>query len=135
MTNDMQYQKSKLDSIYTMLKLTYGLIPVIAGADKFFNILTNWQMYLNPMLLKMIPFTPLQCMYAVGVIEIIAGCVVLFINTRLGAYVITLWLVAISINLISMGLFYDVAVRDIVMAIGALALAQLAELRESLQRD
>jgi len=135
MTNNMQNQTHKLNTTWTMLKLTYGIVPIVAGADKFFNLLTNWQMYLNPAILKIVPLGPVHFMYAVGGIEILAGLMVLFVATRLGGYLVALWLVAIAISLALMGQFYDVAVRDIVMAIGAIALAQLTEIKESLKKS
>ncbi|MDR3550782.1 MAG: hypothetical protein P4L31_05170 [Candidatus Babeliales bacterium] len=133
MANDLKNQAHKLDTTWTMLKLTYGIVPIVAGADKFFNMLTNWEMYLNPMFAKMVPLSTMHLMYAVGVVEMLAGLTVLFFCTRVGGYVVALWLTVIAISLIAMGRFYDVAVRDIVMAVGAIALAQLTEIREDLK--
>lgn len=134
MNNDMQSQAHKLNNTWTMLKLTYGIVPIIAGTDKFFNLLTNWEMYFNPAMLKIIPLSKIHCMYAVGSIEILAGLIVLFFSTRLGGYIVAAWLICIALSLIAMGNFYDIAVRDAVMAIGAIALAQLTEIRENLKK-
>ncbi len=120
----------KIRPIWLMLKLTYGIVPIIAGADKFLNLLTNWHIYINPMLFDAIPVSAVHFMYLIGIIEIIAGIVVLSKYTRYGAYIVMLWLMIISLNLISLG-FYDIAVRDVVIAIGALALALLSDLVES----
>lgn len=120
----------KIRPTWFMLKLTYGIVPIIAGADKFLNLLADWHIYFNPTLINMAPLSEIHLMYLVGVIEIIAGLLVLSSYTRYGAYIVMLWLMVIALNLISVGL-YDIAVRDVVMAIGALALAQLSELLES----
>jgi uncharacterized membrane protein YphA (DoxX/SURF4 family) len=114
-------------SIQTTLKYLFGLVPIVAGIDKFTNLLANWEAYLNPMVLRIIPVTAHQFMLAVGVIEIVAGLLVLA-KPRLGAYVVMAWLLAIAGQLILWGQFLDIAVRDIVMALGgALTLARLTK--------
>lgn len=117
----------KVYSTWLMLKITYGLIPIIAGADKFLNLLTQWDHYLSPIFMNIIPLSAMHIMYLVGVIEIAAGIIVLSRFTRYGAYIVALWLVALAVNLLTIG-YFDIAVRDVVMAIGALALAQLSVL-------
>ena len=119
---------SNLSSIYVPLRLTYGLVPIVAGADKFFNLLTNWPKYLPEQVASGLPITPEQFMLIVGVIEIVAGLAVLTKFTRLGAYVVMVWLLGIAATLVIRH-FYDVAVRDVVMAIGAYTLGQVAALR------
>lgn len=111
-------------SVRTILKYTYGLVPIVAGADKFTNVLTDWTAYLRGVE-SMIPIAPATFMMIVGVIEIIAGILVLR-YTRLGAYVVSAWLVSIAVVLM-LGGWYDIAVRDLVMAIGAFCLAKLYE--------
>ena len=111
-------------NVLTLLKFTYGLVPIVAGLDKFTNLLTDWSQYLAPWMANMLPFDPETFMMIVGIIEIVAGFLVLF-KTDLGAYVVSAWLVAIALTLLSSGKFLDVAVRDIVMAIGAFSLANL----------
>ena len=118
----------KLSSIYVPLRLVYGLVPIVAGADKFFNLLTNWSHYIAPMVADRLPISTAAFMAAVGVIEIVAGLLVLTVLPRLGAYIVAIWLLLISVNLILAG-FYDVAVRDIVMALGAFVLGQVAAIR------
>ena len=110
-----------------MLKITYGLIPIIAGADKFLNLLVQWDHYLSPVFMNIIPLNVIHIMYLVGIIEIAAGIIVLSRFTQYGAYIVALWLIALAANLLSLG-YFDIAVRDVVMAIGALALAQLSTL-------
>ncbi len=107
------------------LKYLYGLVPIVAGVDKFTNFLIQWESYLNPTVLHWVPVSATAFMRAVGVIEIIAGVLVL-LRPRLGAWVVMAWLLAIARQLLVWGHFLDVAVRDIVMALGgALTLARL----------
>jgi uncharacterized membrane protein YphA (DoxX/SURF4 family) len=119
----------QLDTTWSTLKLTYGLVPIIAGADKFTNLLVDWKQYASPWLGNL-PISASALMMIVGVIEILAGCLVLSKYTRLGAYVVSGWLVAIAANLLTTGHYFDVAVRDLVMAVGAFTLAKLSEARE-----
>ena len=118
-----------LESLYRPLWLTYGLVPLLAGLDKFFNLLTDWPQYLSPMVAGLLPVSPEAFMHVVGVIEIAVGLMVLTRWTRLGAWIAAAWLVLIALNLVTMGLF-DIAVRDLAMAVGAYTLARLAELRQ-----
>lgn len=118
---------NQLSQPYWMLRLAFGAVPIVAGLDKFTNLLTNWEQYLSPVVSQLIPAGIF--MRAVGVIEIAAGILVLSKMTRIGAYVVAAWLVAIALNLLSMGRFLDVAVRDLVMSVGAFTLAKLEELR------
>lgn len=119
-----------LDSIYRPLWLTYGLVPLLAGLDKFLNLLTDWPKYLSPLIAGMLPVSAETFMYAVGVIEIVVGLMVLTRWTRLGAWIAAAWLVLIALNLVTLSMF-DIAVRDLAMAVGAYTLAKLAEARES----
>ena len=117
--------ETQIKQLQTLLKFTYGLVPVVAGADKFTNILTNWEQYLNPGIKQMLPFGEHSFMMIVGVIEIVAGIIVLA-KPRIGAWIVSAWLVLIALTLIFSGHYLDVAVRDIVMAIGAFVLAKLS---------
>lgn len=108
------------------LKIGLGIGPVITGADKFFNKLADWGMYLSPLATKVVPVSTVTFMHAVGVVEIIAGVVVLSRWTRIGSYIVMLWLLGIAVNLLTLGMFYDLAMRDVEIAIGAFALAQLS---------
>ena len=122
--------RTELDSLWLTLKLTFGIVPIVAGADKFTNILTDWSKYLSPEIANLLPFSPATFMLIVGVIEIAAGLIVFF-KTELGAYIVTAWLICIAITLIIGGTYLDVAVRDIVMAIAAFTLAKLTRIRSS----
>lgn len=127
----MSQWDNRLNTAWWALKLGAGLGPIIAGVDKYFNKLADWGMYLNPLATKVIPVSTPTFMHIVGVVEIIAGIIVLSRWTKIGSYIVMLWLLGIVINLVSMGMFYDLAVRDIEIAIGAFALAQLANVRET----
>ncbi|HET8753228.1 MAG TPA: DoxX family membrane protein [Salinimicrobium sp.] len=117
---------SNVQLVKNILKYTFGLVPIVAGLDKFANILTDWSQYISDDFAGMLPFEPATFMMIVGVIEIIAGILVLT-KTKIGAYVVSAWLVAIALTLILSWRFVDVAVRDLVMAIAAFCLAKLAE--------
>ena len=121
----------RLDSAWWALRIGLGLGPFLAGLDKFFNLLADWEMYLSPTVLKLLPFGEGTFMRAVGVIEMIVGLAILTRWTRIGAYLAMVWLVAIAVNLVTTGMFFDLAVRDVEIAIGAYALARLTEVRES----
>lgn len=111
---------------YQLVKYTYGIIPIVAGLDKFTNLLTHWENYIHPGIAGMLPFSAHTFMMIVGVIEIFAGVIVLA-KPAVGGYIVAAWLTLIGVTLLASGNFLDVAVRDIVMAIGALTLAQLAK--------
>ena len=113
----------------SLLKWTYGLVPIVAGADKFMHLLTDWDKYLAPQIAGMLPFSPASFMNIVGIIEIVAGVLVL-VRPRWGSLIVGLWLVGIALNLLMTGLYFDVAVRDLVMAIGAFALYILSGRKE-----
>ena len=114
---------------FLILRSAFTIAPILFGADKFFHLLVNWDRYLAPTFAQLSPFSVHLTMYVVGVIEIVAGILVLSKFTRIGAYVVALWLVGIALNLLSTGQYFDVAVRDLVMAAGAFTLAKLEEAR------
>lgn len=120
---------SRLDSTILTLRIAFGLTAFLAGLDKFFNLLTNWEQYVSPLALHVLPLSAGALMRVAGVIEMIAGIAVLSGLTRLGGYVIAGWLTAIALSLVFSGRFLDVAVRDLVMALGAFTLARLSEMR------
>jgi len=119
----------RLASTWWTLKIALGLAPLLAGLDKFFNVLTNWPDYLNPRALEFVPVSADDFMRGVGIIEILVGLAILTRWTRLGAYLAACWLVGIAVNLVSMEKFYDVAVRDVLLAVAAFALARLTTVR------
>jgi hypothetical protein len=119
----------RIEQAWWALRIGLGLGPFLAGLDKFFNILTNWTMYLNPLALKVVPLSPVTFMRVVGVVEMLVGIAILTTVTRLGAYIAAVWLVAIALNLVLMGTFFDIAVRDVEIALAAFVLAKLTEAR------
>ena len=113
-------------SVWMILRITFGLVPIVAGLDKFTDLLVDWDMYLNPQIASMLPFSAHVFMQIVGVIEIIAGILVLA-KPSIGGWVVMAWLICIALQLIAMGKYLDVAVRDLVMSIGAMSLARLSK--------
>ena len=126
----MQNTDNRLNTTWWTLRVLFGFVPIAVGLDKFFNLLTNWEAYLNPLATKAIPVSPATFMHIVGVVEIIAGIVVLSHFTKIGAYVVTVWLAAVALNLLTMGQFLDIAVRDLGLAVAAFSLAQLTAVQE-----
>lgn len=120
----------KLKHAWWTLRIGLGLAPLLAGLDKFFNLLTNWDMYLNPLVPRVLHLSPPSIMHIVGVVEVVAGLLIFSRFTRLAAYIVMIWLLAISANLLTQGLFLDIAVRDIELSLGAFVLAKLTEVRE-----
>jgi hypothetical protein len=125
----------RLASTWWTLKISLGAAPFLAGLDKFFNLLTNWTDYLNPVALQFVPVSPDVFMRGVGVVEMIVGLAILTRWTKLGAYLAAGWLVAIAVNLVSMEKFYDVAIRDLLLAVTAVALARLTAVRQAEQEQ
>jgi uncharacterized membrane protein YphA (DoxX/SURF4 family) len=112
------------------LKFTYGLLFIVAGADKFLNLVTHWAHYVSPFVERLLPMPVQTFLYGVGIFEIIVGILILNHFTKIGAYIAMAWLLIIAVNLVTMGRFFDIAVRDVVMAVGAFVLAQLTECKE-----
>ncbi|MDQ4503282.1 hypothetical protein [Sinomonas sp. ASV322] len=119
---------SGADQAFAMLRTIYTVAPILFGLDKFFNILTNWPAYLAPAATQVVPVTPSAFMYGVGVVEIVAGLIVAW-KPRWGSLIVALWLLGIIVNLLILGHFYDVALRDFGLLVGALALNRLATRR------
>lgn len=111
---------------YQILHWSFVAAPAIAGLDKFLGILTDWDKYLSPALARLSPLGVHGTMMAVGIIELAAALMVA-LKPRLGAYVVAAWLVGIIANLFLLGAFYDVALRDFGLMLGALALGRLTE--------
>jgi len=120
---------NRLNLPWIALHYGIGLAATLAGLDKFFNLLANWGSYVSPLATRLLPISTSSFMHVVGVIELAVGLAILSGWTRLGAYVASAWLIGVASNLVLTG-FYDVAVRDVIMAIAAFTLARLAEVRE-----
>jgi len=113
--------------VFNLLRFTFGLVPIVAGLDKFTNLLTHWENYIHPGLASTLPFSPHTFMMIVGVIEIVAGLIVLA-RPVIGGYIVAAWLTLIALTLLGSGNYLDVAVRDLVMAIGAFSMARIAKI-------
>jgi uncharacterized membrane protein YphA (DoxX/SURF4 family) len=122
-----QLAKNPTYQAYQILHLAFVVAPVIAGLDKFFHLLADWDAYVAPVFQKILGGTDGAhvFMLVVGVVEIGAGLVVA-LKPRIGAYVVAAWLVAIIVNLLASGHFFDIALRDLGLCLAALALGRLA---------
>lgn len=110
---------------FLLLRTVFTAAPILFGLDKFTNILTDWTIYLAPVATAIVPVSAQTFMYIVGAVEIVAGIMVA-VRPRLGSLVVALWLLGIIINLLVLGSFYDVALRDFGLLVGALALNRLS---------
>jgi hypothetical protein len=120
-----------VESARQALKVAFGVVPFLAGLDKFFNLLTDWPRYLSPAAEAILPVSGQTFMHFAGVVEMVVGIAILTRWTVIGSYVAAAWLVAIAVNLVATGTYFDVAVRDLVMATAAYTLARLTEASES----
>jgi uncharacterized membrane protein YphA (DoxX/SURF4 family) len=111
---------------YHLLHVGFVLAPIVAGLDKFVGLLTDWTQYLAPVFPGLLGVSRQTFMYGVGVVEVVAGLLVA-LKPRYAAYVVAAWLLGIILNLLILGSFFDVALRDLGLVLGALALARLAE--------
>jgi hypothetical protein len=110
---------------FWLLRIAFIVAPIVFGLDKFFDVLVNWERYLAPEINDLIPGNAHQAMLAIGVIEIVAGLVVA-LRPRFGGYLVAAWLAGIIVNLLLIGDYYDVALRDFGLLLAALTLARLA---------
>ena len=118
---------------FVLLRTVFTVAPIAFGLDKFHNLLTDWPRYLSSSFNDLIPGTAQQAMYAVGVIEIVAG-ILAFLLPAVGGYVVAAWLAGIILNLLLIPGYYDVALRDFGLLVAALALARLSAVYRPLHR-
>jgi uncharacterized membrane protein YphA (DoxX/SURF4 family) len=123
---------TRLESSRIALRVSFGLLPLLAGLDKFTYFLTDWSAYVGPVARSLLPVSPQTFLYAVGIVEVLVGLAVLTRWTRIGSYVAAGWLTLIAVNLVLAG-FFDIAVRDVVLAVAAFTLARLTEVHEMAQ--
>lgn len=121
---------NRLDTPWIALRYGIGLTATLAGIDKFFNLLADWGSYVSPVAAELLPVSTGTFMGVVGIIELAVGVAILAGWTRIGGYVASAWLVGVAGNLALAG-YYDVAVRDVVMALAAFTLARMAEVRQA----
>jgi uncharacterized membrane protein YphA (DoxX/SURF4 family) len=122
-------EETRVNQAWWVLRLTFGVIPIAAGLDKFFNLLTHWEQYMSPLALRLLPFSASAFLHIVGIVEIAVGVLVLTRWTRIGAYAASAWLLLIALNLLATGHYLDVAARDVALSVAAFALARLEEVR------
>jgi uncharacterized membrane protein YphA (DoxX/SURF4 family) len=113
------------EQAFLLLRTAFTLAPIVVGVDKFFGVLVDWNRYLAPWINDLVPGTATQAMHLVGVVEIAAGILVA-VRPRWGAYVVAAWLAGIIVDLVTYSGYYDIAVRDFGLLVGALALGRLA---------
>ncbi len=118
---------------FVLLRVLYTVVPIVFGLDKFVNVLTDWSMYLAPVVDDVVPLAADRTMTIVGAVEILAGLVVAF-SPRLGGYLVAIWLGVIIVNLLTISGYYDVAGRDLGLLVGAVALARLAQGRHDAEQ-
>ena len=110
---------------FLLLRIAFTVAPIAFGLDKFFNVLVDWEIYLAPWINDIVPGSASTAMHLVGVVEIVAG-VLVALKPRYGAYVVAAWLAGIIVNLLTYSGYYDIALRDFGLMLGALTLARLA---------
>ena len=115
---------ARLESPRIALRISFGLLPLLAGLDKFTYLLTDWSAYVGPVARALLPVDAEMFLYAVGIVEIFVGVAVLTRWTVIGSYAAAAWLTVIAVNLVVAG-FFDIAVRDLVLAVAAFTLARL----------
>lgn len=121
----------KTDSALQVLRFALGGTALVAGLDKFTHVLTDWDRYLSEPARRYLPMQPRNFMRLVGIIEMSVGATILRGHTRAGGYLAGAWLLGISANLIASGRYFDIAARDVNMAVAAYALAKLTEARQA----
>src|SRR5262245_51607974 len=119
---------TRLNGTVSTLRIAIGLMATLAGLDKFFNLLTNWEAYVAPVAQQLLPFSTTTFMAIVGVIEFGVGITILGIRPSLGAFVASAWLVLVALNLV-LGGHLDIAVRDVVLAVAAYSLGRFEQVR------
>jgi hypothetical protein len=116
------------EQAFLLLRTVFTIAPIAFGLDKFFNLLTDWEAYLAPWINDLVPGTAHTAMLIVGVVEIVAGIVVA-VRPQFGGYLVAAWLGGIIVDLVTLGDYYDIALRDFGLLVAALALARLATSR------
>ena len=111
------------------MRLAIGLMATLAGIDKFFNILVDWGSYVSPLAAQLLPFSTDVFMWIVGIVEFAVGISILTALPVIGSYVASAWLLLVAVNLTLAG-YFDIAVRDVVLSIGAFSLARLIQVRD-----
>ena len=127
----MIINENKLNSMWTIARYVYGLVPIVIGADKFFSFIVDWNIYVSPFAASVIPI--MHLVPIVGIIEIAAGLLILTKYPRFGAYLVAAWLGLIIVNLFMIGGLYDIILRDIAIAFGYIMFGLLTDLKKTAQ--
>ncbi len=114
-----------INEAFTLLRVAFTIAPILAGIDKYIHFLTNWDMYLAPLIPRILHITAHEFMMGVGIIEIVAGIIVA-VAPRIGGWIVAAWLLGIIVNLLLVPGYYDIALRDLGLLLGAVALARLS---------
>ena len=123
----------KLNKLWTMSKYVYGLVPVLIGLDKFSFFIVNWNIYVSPFAASIIPIIYLVPL--VGIIEIAAGLLILTHWQRFGTFLVATWIGIVIVNLLLIGGFYDIILRDIAIAFGYIVFGMLTEIKEESEKQ
>lgn len=110
---------------YQILHIAFTVAPIVAGLDKFFNVLVSWEMYVSPLVPRMLGISAHTFMLGVGIVEVIAGLIVA-VAPRIGGWIVGLWLCGIVVNLLTIPGYFDIALRDVGLALAAFALARMS---------
>jgi hypothetical protein len=129
----MMINENKFNHIWTIARYVYGLVPILIGADKFTFYIVNWNIYVSPFAASYIPMATL--VPGVGIIEIVAGLLILTKFPRFGAYLVAAWIGVIIVNLFMLGEVYDIILRDTAIAFGYIVFAWMTELKETASRQ
>lgn len=121
-----KYSHDKAYQAFRILQLTFIIAPILAGLDKFFYLMADWSGYLAPSISRILSHRDQEFMILVGIIEIIAGIGMIF-KPKVFAYIISAWLLCIILNLVLLGDFYDIALRDLGLCLAALSLGRLSQ--------
>ena len=125
----MAFSDRRTELAWRLLRTAFAFVPFAAGLDKFLGLLADWEMYLSPTAANLLPIAPATFMRTAGAVEMLVGLLMLTRWVRLAAYAASAWLLLISINLVLSGMFLDVAVRDLALAVAAFAFALLTAAR------
>jgi len=128
--------ENKFNTLCTVLKYVYGLVPILIGVDKFFFYIVDWNIYVSPLVGIYAPaIIASHVAHIVGVVEIAAGCIILSQWTRFGAYLVAAWIGVVIVNLFTIGGMYDIILRDVAIAVGYATFGMLIELKETAQQQ
>lgn len=129
----MTINENKLNSMWITAKYVYGLVPILIGIDKFTFFIVDWNMYVSPFAASIFPAASI--MPLVGIVEIFAGVLILTKYSRFGAYLVAAWLGGVIVNLLMIGFFYDIILRDVAIAFGYIMFGMLTEIKETARQQ